>query len=72
MPSSARQGEHICVAQAVCFQCFKAGMEKVRARRDAWAQRSLPFEETHRVLTSRAVAHRAQMLAHLARLANRA
>jgi hypothetical protein len=47
-------------------------MEKVRARRDAWAQRSLPFEESPRVLTPRAVAHRAQMLAHLARLANRA
>ena len=59
-----REG-HICATQAVCFQCFKAGMEKVRARREAWAQRSLPFDEAPRSLTPRAVAHREQMLAHL-------
>jgi hypothetical protein len=64
--------EHICSKQAVCFQCFKAGMEKVRARREAWAQRSLPFDEAPRPMTPRAVAHRQQMLAHLARLAQRA
>jgi hypothetical protein len=61
--------EHICATQAVCFQCFKAGMDRVRARREAWAQRSLPFEEPPRPLTTRAVAHREQMLAHLASLA---
>ena len=60
-----RPDDHICAKQAVCFQCFKAGMERVRARRDAWAQRALPFEEAPRELSSRAVAHREQMLAHL-------
>ncbi len=44
-------------------------MERVRARREAWAQRALPFEESPGSLTQRAVAHREQMLAHLARLA---
>ena len=72
MPSGTTSHEHICARQAVCFQCFRTGMEKVRARRDAWAQRALPFEAAGRPLTSRAVAHREQMLAHLARLAKRA
>lgn len=69
MATTTRQDEHICAKQAVCFHCFKAGMERVRARRDAWAQRALPFEDPPRPLTARAVAHREQMLAHLARLA---
>jgi hypothetical protein len=47
-------------------------MERVRVRRDAWAQRSLPFQGAPPRLTSRAVAHREQMLAHLARLSQRA
>jgi hypothetical protein len=72
METKNKRDDHICAKQAVCFQCFKAGMEKVRARRDAWAQRSLPFEEASRNLTPRAVAHRQQMLAHLALLARRA
>lgn len=72
MATMSRKDDHICAKQAVCFQCFKAGMERVRARRDAWAQRSLPFEEAARPLTQRAVAHREQMLAHLAHLARRA
>ena len=65
---SAKSGRHghICAKLAVCFQCFKAGMERVRARREAWAQRALPFEEVPKPLTRRAVAHREQMLAHLA------
>ena len=67
--STNRPDDHICAKQAVCFQCFKAGMDRVRAQRDAWAQRSLPFEDAPRDLSSRAVAHREQMLAHLARLA---
>jgi hypothetical protein len=70
--NTIKKDDHICAAQAVCFQCFKAGMERVRARREAWAQRSLPFEESRRPLTQRAAAHREQMLAHLARLAERA
>jgi hypothetical protein len=68
MMSTRPTHDHICVTQAVCFQCFKAGMEKVRARQDAWAQRTLPFDEVPGPsMTSRAVAHREQMLAHLAR-----
>jgi len=67
--ATERKDDHICAAHAVCFQCFKAGMERVRARREAWAQRALPFDESPGSLTQRAVAHREQMLAHLARLA---
>jgi hypothetical protein len=59
--------EHICARHAICFQCFKAGVERTRARRQAWAQRSLPFEQMAPELTPRAIAHREQMLAHLGR-----
>lgn len=69
--ATTRRNDHICAKGAVCFQCFHAGSARVRARREAWAQRELPFEVA-RPLTSRAVAHREQMLAHLARLARRA
>jgi hypothetical protein len=72
MATTSKRDDHICAAQAVCFQCFKAGMERVRARREAWAQRSLPFDEPARALSQKAVAHRQQMLAHLARLARQA
>ena len=50
MATTPKRDDHICATQAVCFQCFKAGMERVRARREAWAQRSLPFEEPARNL----------------------
>ena len=30
--------------RALCFECFKAGMERTRARRAAWTQRELPLE----------------------------
>jgi hypothetical protein len=66
MRSVKGQSAHICATQAVCFECFKAVMDKVRAKREAWAQRSLPFEEAPTSLTPRAMAHRQQMLAHLA------
>jgi hypothetical protein len=59
--------DHICVKHAICFQCFRAGAERTRARREAWAQRSLPFEAVETSLTSRELAHRRQMLDHLAR-----
>ena len=72
MATTAKRDDHICATQAVCFQCFKAGMERVRARREAWAQRALPFDEAPTGLNPRAVAHREQMLAHLARLARQA
>jgi hypothetical protein len=70
--TTERKDDHICAAHAVCFQCFKAGMEHVRARREAWAQRTLPFDEPARELNPRAVAHREQMLEHLARLSRQA
>jgi hypothetical protein len=61
------QAEHICASHAICFQCFRAGVERTRARRQAWAQRSLPFEAPVSELTPREVAHRQRMLDHLAR-----
>ena len=72
MTAKTVKDDHICAKQAVCFQCFKAGIDRVRAKREAWAQRALPFEEAQRPLTHHAVAHRERMLAHLARLAERA
>jgi hypothetical protein len=53
----------------LCFECFRSGMEKTRARREAWAQRSLPFEsapQVRRPLSEQAIAHRRQMLEYLA------
>ena len=66
------QSEHVCVKQAICFECFRAGVERARARRDAWAQRELPFDAAPPRLTVRAIAHRRQMLEHLSRLARQA
>jgi hypothetical protein len=54
----------------LCFECFRAGMERTRARREAWAQRALPFEAAGHVparpLSEQAIAHRRQMLEYLA------
>ena len=53
----------------LCFECFRSGMERTRARREAWAQRSLPFDsalQSPRPLTEQAIAHRRQMLEYLA------
>jgi len=66
------RAHHVCATQAVCFECFKSGIERARARREAWAQRVLPFEEAPARLTAQAIAHRKQMLEHLSRLAKRA
>jgi len=44
-------------------------MERTRARREAWAQRSLPFEsvlQAPKPLSEQAIAHRRQMLEYLA------
>jgi hypothetical protein len=44
-------------------------MEKTRARREAWAQRSLPFDSAlpaPKPLSEQAVAHRRRMLEYLA------
>ena len=53
--------------RALCFECFKAGMEHTRARRAAWTQRELPFERVKqkRKLSDQEVAHRRRMLEHL-------
>lgn len=59
----------------LCFECFKTGMERTRARRDAYAQRTLPFEDAARVggkLSEQALAHRRRMLAYLQSVARRA
>jgi hypothetical protein len=52
---------------ALCFECFKAGMERARARRAAWTQKELPFErpEPARKLSDTELAHRRRMLDHL-------
>ena len=71
MTMTTTDTDHICVRHAICFRCFRAGVERTRARREAWAQRSLPFEAVAPNLTPRELAHRRQMLAHLARLCAR-
>jgi hypothetical protein len=60
--------EHICARHAICFQCFRAGVERARARRQAWSQRQLPFEAAAPQLTPREIAHRQRMLDHLAQM----
>ncbi len=70
MPS--QPAEHVCAKQAICFECFKKGLDVARARREAWAQRELPFESAAPRLTPSAMAHRRQMLNHLSQLAKRA
>jgi hypothetical protein len=70
-----RGTDHICAAHAICFQCFKQGAERTRARREAYAQRALPFDQAlpdQPSLSVREIAHRQQMLAHLAQAARRA
>lgn len=59
----------------LCFECFRSGMERTRARREAWAQRALPFEpdqQSPAPLTTQALAHRRRMLEYLATTARRA
>lgn len=53
--------------RALCFECFRAGMERTRARRAAWEQKELPFDRTEpsRRLSDHEVAHRRRMLEHL-------
>lgn len=59
--------------QALCFECFRAGMERTRARQAAWTQRDLPFDrpEPRRKLSDQEVAHRRQMLEHLVQATSR-
>ena len=55
--------------RALCFECFKAGMERTRARRAAWTQRELPLERAttprRRPLSQQELAHRRHLLEHL-------
>jgi hypothetical protein len=48
-------------------------MERTRARREAWAQRTLPFEESSgpKPLSKQALAHRQRMLDYLASIARK-
>jgi hypothetical protein len=59
--------------RTLCFDCFKAGMERTRARRAAWTQRELPFAQAEgvRKLSDQEVAHRRRMLDHLVQTARR-
>jgi hypothetical protein len=59
--------------RTLCFECFKAGMERTRARQAAWTQKELPFErhEPKRKLSEQEVAHRRQMLEHLVEAARK-
>jgi hypothetical protein len=59
--------------RTLCFECFRAGMERTRARREAWAQKGLPFEESAvlKPLSEQAVVHRRRMLDYLASVARR-
>ena len=68
----AAAGAHHCARHAICFQCFRAGVERARARRQAWSQRALPFEAIAPQLTPREIAHRQRMLDHLVNTAKRA
>ena len=66
--TSAKSSSHTH-GRTLCFECFRAGMERTRARREAWAQRSLPFDEgshTAKPMSKRAIAHRQRMLEYLA------
>ena len=53
----------------LCFECFRAGMERTRARQAAYAQRMLPFEahgqDVEPRLSEHAIAHRRRMLEYL-------
>lgn len=60
--------------RTLCFECFRAGSERTKARQEAWAQRVLPFETAEagaRSLSKAELAHRRRMLAHLASTARR-
>jgi hypothetical protein len=62
----------------LCFECFRAGSERTKARQEAWAQRALPFEAASeremaraRALSEQEIAHRKRMLAYLQSAARR-
>jgi len=58
--------------RTLCFECFRAGMERTRARREAWAQRGLPFDDSlPKPLSEQAVMHRRRMLDYLASVARK-
>ena len=60
--------------RTLCFECFRAGSERTKARQEAWAQKALPFEEeppSTRRLSQTEIAHRRRMLAYLEATARR-
>ncbi len=69
-PTPAASHAH---GRTLCFECFRAGMERTRARREAWAQRALPFEASSspKHLSKKALAHRQRMLEYLASAARK-
>jgi hypothetical protein len=61
--------------KTLCFECSRSGIERTRARREAWAQRALPLESEARTparLTDQAIVHRRRMLEYLETAARRA
>lgn len=69
--SSSSPAGHVH-GRTLCFECFRAGMERTRARREAWAQRGLPFEApSPKPLSEQAVMHRRRMLDYLASVARK-
>ena len=60
--------------KTVCFECFRAGAERTRARREAYAQRALPFDGVtdDRELSPQQLAHRRRMLDYLAAASDQA
>lgn len=62
--------------RTLCFECFRSGVERTRARQEAYAQRALPFDDAERTsgrpLSEQALAHRRRMLAYLETVAKRA
>ncbi len=54
--------------RTLCFECFRSGVERTRARQEAYAQRTLPFDGPGRAvppLNDQQIAHRRRMLAYL-------
>ena len=78
--SASEPGAKAGHGHSLCFECFRTGSERTRARQDAWAQRTLPFDgssepgsqtATTRRLSDQEIAHRKRMLAYLESAARR-
>ena len=74
MPRAHRSGTRCRHGRghAICFECFKEGSARTKARQEAWAQRALPFDdEPAAQLTTTQRAHRQRMLEYLQSIARR-